>query len=314
MALVLIVEDEPILRSSVARGLAKLPGVEVVTAGTVEDAVRLIDFSPPALVVSDLDLPDRAGVELLTELEQRQVRAPVLFVSAYVGAFRSRIPRRANVETFEKPVPIERLRELVRTRLAAAPTEEDDAPFTLDEYLQLACMGRHSILLRAELGGRRIGELVVWSGELRSASDAQGSGPDAFRRIASAMIGRAGAHLVCRTLRAEPSANDMHGAGWQGLLLDSIRERDERAARGEPEPPLTEEAPPPERVKVPKPSATSTSRTFDRLYEEGVDALLGKRFQEALAAFQGAEALEPGDPRVIANVRRLREMGYGSDT
>lgn len=314
MSVVLIVEDEPVLRSSVARGLAKLSGIEVLTAGTVDDALHILDVSPPRLVISDLDLPDGSGVELLSELDRRRVRAPVIFVSAYVGAFRSRIPRRSNVEVYEKPVPIERLRQLVQDHLASSPSDDVDdehAPFSLDEYLSLACMGRHSVALRAVLGTRRIGEIAVWAGEVRSAVDARGAGPEAFRRLATAMIGREGAHLSFRALREEPAARDMAGASWQGLLFDAIRELDERRARGEDEGPMPEPLPEVPAGPPAGPSLERADRSFDRLFEEGVDALLGKRFEEALSSFTAALALRPDDPRVIANVHRLKEMGYG---
>lgn len=313
MSVVLIVEDEPVLRSSMARGLAKLPGVEVLTAGTLDDSLRILDVSPPRLLLSDLDLPDGSGVELLSELDRRRIRVPVLFVSAYVGAFRSRIPRRSNVEVYEKPVPIERLRELVKAHLESTSSNEPDeqyAPFSLDEYLSLACMGRHSVVLRAVLGTRRIGEITVWSGEVRSAVDARGSGPEAFRRLATAMIGREGAHLTVHALRDEPRASDMQGQSWQALLFDAIRELDERRARGEGDDPMPEpfiEATTPESA----PEPTLAQRSFDRLYEEGVDALLARRFDDAFAAFSAALELRPDDARVLANVRRLEEMGHG---
>jgi hypothetical protein len=44
-----------------------------------------------------------------------------------------------------------------------------------------------------------------------------------------------------------------------------------------------------------------------------VDALLGRDFDVAFRAFLAAEALQPGDPRVVANLVRLKEMGYSDD-
>ena len=65
MARVLIVEDEAVLRSAMARGIAKLPGIAVVEAGTVQAAVEYLDTQPPQMIISDIDLPDRSGLELL---------------------------------------------------------------------------------------------------------------------------------------------------------------------------------------------------------------------------------------------------------
>ena len=53
-----------------ARGLARLPQVEVIDASLFGDAVRLLDAERPDLIVSDLDLPDGSGVEILNVLDR----------------------------------------------------------------------------------------------------------------------------------------------------------------------------------------------------------------------------------------------------
>ena len=49
---------------------------------------------------------------------------------------------------------------------------------------------------------------------------------------------------------------------------------------------------------------------FDELFERGVDALLAKDYARALAAFREANELSPDDRRVVANLTRLKEMGF----
>jgi Flp pilus assembly protein TadD len=44
-----------------------------------------------------------------------------------------------------------------------------------------------------------------------------------------------------------------------------------------------------------------------------VEALLNREFHSALRAFKEADALQPGEPRILANLGRLEEMGYSSD-
>lgn len=113
MARVLIIEDETVLRASVARGIAKL-NVDVFEAGTLNDALRIVDTTPPDVVISDIDMPERSGLELLGELGRRNLNVPVIFVSGYLNAYRSQIPHHASVEVLEKPVPIDELRQVVR--------------------------------------------------------------------------------------------------------------------------------------------------------------------------------------------------------
>src|SRR5690606_35563687 len=116
--IVLLLEDEPVLRSSMARGLSKLPGVTVVEAGTLQAALDAIDADPPQMIISDIDLPDRSGLELLGELGRRNLAIPILYVSAYLKAYGALIPPHANVDVREKPIDLQDLRAIVRQRLA----------------------------------------------------------------------------------------------------------------------------------------------------------------------------------------------------
>src|SRR5690606_31862269 len=108
MSRVLVVEDEETLRNAMVRGLAKLSGVEALGAGSIAEALTVVDGGAPDVVVSDLDLPDRPGLELIGELGRRGIRCPITFVSAYVRAFSAQIPRHAGVRVLEKPVPLEK--------------------------------------------------------------------------------------------------------------------------------------------------------------------------------------------------------------
>src|SRR5215475_1465883 len=87
--LILLVEDEPVLRASMSRGLARLPNVEVVDAGSVADAKKLLGAVKPHLVVTDLDLPDGSGVEVISEIATLKLAIPIVVVSAYLRTRRT---------------------------------------------------------------------------------------------------------------------------------------------------------------------------------------------------------------------------------
>ena len=154
MSRVLIIEDEAVLRSSMARGLGKLPGLEVFEAGSMDEAARLLDKARPDLVLSDIDLPDRSGIEIFGELGKRSIQAPVVLVSAYLKAYGPQIPRHANVEVHEKPIGLDELRKIVLRRLEHVVPPADASPFTSVDVLQLACMGRHSVVIERKNAGR----------------------------------------------------------------------------------------------------------------------------------------------------------------
>ena len=64
---ILLVEDDHDSRVVLAK-LLRLSGYEVHTAGTADEAIALAGQCACDLVVSDLGLPDRTGLELMREI------------------------------------------------------------------------------------------------------------------------------------------------------------------------------------------------------------------------------------------------------
>ncbi len=63
----LVVEDDDLTRTFLVEHLAA-DGYDPVAAATYADAVAVLERSAPALVVSDLTLPDRSGLELVERI------------------------------------------------------------------------------------------------------------------------------------------------------------------------------------------------------------------------------------------------------
>lgn len=219
-SVILLVEDEPVLRSSIARGLNKLTNVEVLSAANLAEAMALLDMRTPALVISDIDLPDGAGVELIGELKGRKVEIPIIFVTAYLKTYRAQIPEHPNVLVLEKPIPLEELRARVLRMLGPAG-EAARGPFTVVEYVQLACLGRHSVQVDVELvdGASYI---IVHEGELWSAVDRDGTGEEAFKRVVMLKEGT----VTCASLVGPPGVRTITRR-WEQLVLESACELDE---------------------------------------------------------------------------------------
>lgn len=309
MPVVVLLEDEPVLRSSMARGLAKLPGVTVVEAGTVQAALDAIDAETPQMIVSDIDLPDRSGLELLGELGHRQLAVPILFVSAYLKAYGALIPPHANVDVREKPIDLEDLRAIVRQRLAA--TSINETPFGPSDYIQLACLGHRSVLIdvASEAGE---GFIIVHQGVLWTARDAQGEGEEAFRRLV--FLEGAAAHV--RSWTGDPGPRTIH-RGWEAMLLDAARQLDERgrdmANEGETSFGDTsfewhEEASP-----LDSHESIPEDDGFTQAFDRGVTSLLAKDYPSAYAAFLEAAACRPDDAKTQTNLERLKQLGVSGD-
>lgn len=300
MARILLIEDEAVLRSNIARALGRLPGMEVFDAGSVDEAISLFARGKPDLVVSDIDLPRRTGIEILGELGSRGLHVPVIFVTGYLRAYASQIPRHANIEILEKPLSIDELRATVERHLKSASRSSSElAPFGVADYMQLAGMGRHSVSIDLEVDGRRVGTVCMVNGEAWSATDERGEGPDALRRLAFLED----AVVTCRTLVGDAGPRTLDGR-WEWVLMEAARIEDENH-RLESDP--ASGLPPATCAESPQERA---ARAFERAWDEGVEALLRKDYPTALDAFLRAREFAPEDTKVAANLRRLAQLGY----
>ncbi|MEW2220488.1 response regulator transcription factor [Streptomyces sp. NPDC006990] len=79
---VMVVDDHPMWREAVARDLAEAGFEVVATAGDGEQAVRRARAAAPDVLVLDLNLPGRPGVEVCRELVGRGSAPRVLVLSA----------------------------------------------------------------------------------------------------------------------------------------------------------------------------------------------------------------------------------------
>jgi DNA-binding NarL/FixJ family response regulator len=81
---VFIVEDHPVFREGLAQILTAEPGLAVCgQAGDAEQALREIPACAPALVLVDLSLPGKSGLELLRELRALDPNLKLLVVSMH---------------------------------------------------------------------------------------------------------------------------------------------------------------------------------------------------------------------------------------
>jgi DNA-binding NarL/FixJ family response regulator len=81
---VLIVDDHPIVRAGLRQILAETPDLVVAgEAGDAAEALLRLRADPWDLVVLDISLPGRSGLDLLRELEQAAPDVPVLVLSVH---------------------------------------------------------------------------------------------------------------------------------------------------------------------------------------------------------------------------------------
>ena len=76
----LIIDDEPDLRS-LLRIFAETYGYAVSEGGAGDDTLELFDEVDPTVIFLDLSMPERDGMEMLSELAQRNCASPIVLVS-----------------------------------------------------------------------------------------------------------------------------------------------------------------------------------------------------------------------------------------
>jgi two-component system invasion response regulator UvrY len=84
MTRILIVDDHPLVRRGVAQVLAaEFPGGEIGEAATSAEALDSVWNREWNLIVLDLSLPGRSGLEILKEIKAARPKLPVLVFSTY---------------------------------------------------------------------------------------------------------------------------------------------------------------------------------------------------------------------------------------
>ncbi len=119
---VLVVDDHPLTRAGVTALLNQQPGVRVCRqVGSVVAALAAVRRSPPDLVLTDLEMGPRSGMELVRRLHAERPWMPVIVFSMHYGSIYAERALRAGASGYvmksEGPA---RLLEAVRQALAAA--------------------------------------------------------------------------------------------------------------------------------------------------------------------------------------------------
>ena len=81
---ILIVDDHPLVREGLKSTLKTAVGYEVVgQAGTAREAIRTVQQLKPDLVLLDLALPDKSGIDLCREIKNFSPSTRIMMVSMH---------------------------------------------------------------------------------------------------------------------------------------------------------------------------------------------------------------------------------------
>lgn len=111
---ILIVEDDPSVRASLSLYLEHA-GFDVVAVAELRRALELIRRELFDLLVTDLDLPDGTGLELVETARAHRPKLPAILVTGYgCSAIRQRAEDLSLSAYFEKPVDPKKLLETLQ--------------------------------------------------------------------------------------------------------------------------------------------------------------------------------------------------------
>ena len=115
---VLVVDDEPLLRTMMTRVLL-MHGYEVTVAADGEDALLLLERDPYDIVLSDMVMPRCDGRCLLREIRARGLAVPVVVLTGYAEASDDSLQALGAAAVLGKPAPV----SAILDALTAALTE-----------------------------------------------------------------------------------------------------------------------------------------------------------------------------------------------
>ena len=120
MKTLLVIDDEESVRYSF-RTIFSLEGVDVITASNGLEGLGHVRERNPDVIVLDLQLPDRSGLEILGEIQTLAPKRPVIFITAH-GTTQTAIEamKRGAFDYLVKPLDLERLTQVIERAFAAA--------------------------------------------------------------------------------------------------------------------------------------------------------------------------------------------------
>jgi CheY-like chemotaxis protein len=111
------VEDNPDAREMVSFILAA-EGFSVITAEDGQEALELVKDQPPDLIITDIQMPNVDGIEMIKRLRQefKSHNLPIVVMSAFGSGAQDAIDAGAN-RSAPKPMQVDYLINLVKQLL-----------------------------------------------------------------------------------------------------------------------------------------------------------------------------------------------------
>src|SRR5262245_22580006 len=138
MIKVVVVDDHAVVREGLKRIIAENPGMSVTAeAGDGHEAMKVIQSQPCDVVLLDLTMPDKSGLDVLKQLHAESPRLPVLVLSMHSeDQYAVRVLRAGAAGYLTKETAparlVQAIRKVVRGGKYVSPTLAERLVYDLD--------------------------------------------------------------------------------------------------------------------------------------------------------------------------------------
>jgi DNA-binding NarL/FixJ family response regulator len=309
---VLVVDDEDNIVLALHRVLYQDNGrYDVLLARTAEIAQEILAELVVDVIVTDVHLPDRSGMDLLTWAARSCPHTRVIVMTAFdVSGIRDRAHAFGCLRLVRKPFDVHEMRAAVLQALDQRESFTGTlAELSTVDIVQMLCLARKTTAVHFSEGSSA-GAVYLEQGEPLHAVWDDLAGEEAFYRMLTVKNG------VFHTAPLPADLERNLEGNWQYLLMEGTRRMDEaRRAEGAddaPPCPPSPAAPPPRGSSsppAPRPrSAMPPPRPegdVPHLIDEGFALLRDGRREDARAAWEEALRLDPRNRQIELNLRKL---------
>jgi DNA-binding NtrC family response regulator len=125
---VLIIDDEPRMRDMLSRVITEL-GFTAAAARSAEQAAKLINEEHPSIVLLDLNLPGKGGLDFLQDIHQKSPHIQVIILTGFGTVDVAKIAMRNDVADFlTKPCPLDELERALSRAHQRAMAKQSPVP------------------------------------------------------------------------------------------------------------------------------------------------------------------------------------------
>lgn len=235
MTKILVVDDEPAQSRGLLRALLlRRPDFSVLTAGSGNEAITLLEEQHVDLVITDLQMADMNGFDFLAWLLSNRPQVLAFAMTAYASDETSeRLKQLGSVECFSKPLDIDALTARIGDGLATRIRGQVHN-VGLASFLQLVELEQKTCTLEVRSDGQ-LGKLFVRKGELLDAHTTSLAGEaaavailgwtnvsitiDSSCNVAERAILKPSYHVVMEAMRVRDESVRPHANGSEAPVL-----------------------------------------------------------------------------------------------